>query len=48
MGLDFDLLAEIRRKSDGKPVTHTKMLTGESPQFHPEQYEWHFKITNWW
>ena len=34
MGLDFDLWAEIRRKSDGKPVTHTKMLKGESPQFH--------------
>ena len=34
MGLDFDLLAEIRRKSDGMPVTHTKTLTGESPWFH--------------
>ena len=34
MGLDFDLWAEIRRKSDGKPVTHTKLLKGESPRFH--------------
>lgn len=36
MGLDFDLWAEIRRKSDGKPVTFTK----SAPPFH-DQTDFH-------
>lgn len=33
MGLDFELWAEIRRKSDGKPVTRTKGVIPECSRF---------------